>query len=259
MTNEKQVSFQAIDRACLLLETIAKNGPMSLNALHDELNLNKASLLRIALSLTENGFLNRDDKTGDYSLSLKLFELGVKATKSTNYPQLINNELEKLAESLNVIAQYSVEDHNELLCMQSIHPNTTGYSVFTEVGSRSPLYATSAGKAILSTYTNEQIFEKWKSFNVITYTKNTHTTIDSLLKDITTVRIKKYALDVEETSPGLFCIGAVVMNYTSRPIGAISLSSSHMSQEDEKNYSTALLRTVNLLSSSMGYTGARMR
>jgi IclR family KDG regulon transcriptional repressor len=170
MASPKPISFQAIDRACLVLETLAKHGSMTLNDLHEKLNLNKASLLRIVLSLVENDFLLRDAKTGEYKLSLKLFEIGVKASQSTNYPQLINSELEKLATKLNVIAQFSVEDNNELLCLQSVDSNTTnGFSVYTNIGSRSPLYATSAGKAILSTYTNEEVIEKWDLFLIYLY------------------------------------------------------------------------------------------
>lgn len=255
MAADKPGSFQAIDRACLVLETLADKGSMSLNDLHKELNLNKASLSRIALSLTNNGFLNRDEKTGDYSLSLKLFELGVKATKVTNYPQLISSELEKLAHNLDVIAQFSIEDHNELLCLQSINPHNTAFSVYTSIGGRSPLYATSAGKAILSTYTNEEILEKWDHFDVRQITPQTITNPEVLLKDIADSRKRQYALDKEETEPGLFCIGAVVMNYTNRPIGAVSLSTSQMTPDDEARYSRELLKSTQLLSASMGYTG----
>ncbi|MBC3537159.1 IclR family transcriptional regulator [Megasphaera hominis] len=256
MPTEKPASFQAIDRACLVLETIADQGQMSLNDLHTRLKLNKASLSRIVLSLTENGFLNRDEKSGEYSLSLKLFEIGVKATKATNYPRLITSELEKLASSLQVVAQFSVEDNGELLCLQSIDPeNMNSFSVYTSVGGRSPLYATSAGKAILSTYTNEEIMEKWNTFHVKTITPHTLTTLDALLQDIAETRKRKYAVDHEETEPNLFCIGAVIMNYTNRPIGAISLSAHSLTAEEEKHYSEELLKSVQLLSASMGYTG----
>lgn len=255
MSTEKSNSFQAIDRACLVLETIASQGTMSLNELHHQLGLNKASLSRIVISLANNGFLNRDEKTGDYSLSLKLFEIGVKATKNANYPVLINSELEKLANTLDVIAQFSIEDHNELLCLQSFNPKSNGFSVYTSVGGRSPLYATSAGKAILSTYTNEEIIEKWPHFDVKQFTIHTLTTPEALLQDIAQTRRRQYALDDQETENGLYCIGAVVMNYTNRAIGAISLSLSHMSPEDEKRCSQELLKSTQLLSASMGYIG----
>lgn len=256
MTLTKPVSFQAIDRACLVLETLARQGSMNLNTLHMELKLNKASLLRIMLSLIENGFVIKDEKTGEYKLSLKLFELGVKASQNTNYPQLINSELEKLSKNLNVTAQFSVEENNELLCLQSVDPNkSSGFSIYTNIGSRSPLYATSAGKAILSTYSNDEVLEKWKNFRVKKFTSHTITDFDSLLKDLSLTRQRQYAIDAEETQPGLFCIGAVLKNYTNRPIGAISLSSSKLTREDEKRYSLELLKSTHLLSASMGYTG----
>ena len=44
-------SVQAIDRAFLVLETVAKQESISLNNLHRELGLNKASLLRVATTL----------------------------------------------------------------------------------------------------------------------------------------------------------------------------------------------------------------
>ena len=70
-------SVQAIDRAFLVLETVAKQESISLNNLHRELGLNKASLLRVATTLCNNGYLLRDAKTGDYPLSLKAFEVGL--------------------------------------------------------------------------------------------------------------------------------------------------------------------------------------
>ena len=58
----------------------------------------------------------------------------------------------KKEKPLGVIAQFSVEDNNELLCLESYDPTGSSFSVYTRVGQRSPLYSTSAGKAILSTY-----------------------------------------------------------------------------------------------------------
>ena len=48
-------SFQAIDRAFLVLETIAHTGAMSLAELHKALNINKPALFRIVQALCNNG------------------------------------------------------------------------------------------------------------------------------------------------------------------------------------------------------------
>ena len=246
-------SVQAIDRACLVLETIAQKGTISLNELHEIVGINKPSLSRITASLCQNGFLKRNEKSGDYSLSLKLFELGVKATQGINYLNLIRSELEALSSELGVIAQFSVEDNNELLCLESIDPNNSNFSIYTRIGGRSPLYSTSAGKAILSTYSNDEILKKWDTMHVVALTPNTIKTSDDLLKDITLIRQRNYALDIEENEPGLFCVGTVLLNYTNKPIGAISLSSKTMSDEDQQRYANTLLSHTQRLSAIFGY------
>ena len=248
-------SVQAIDRAFMILETVAENGSMSLNDLFVNLGINKASLLRAAMALCSNGYLQRDAKTGDYSLSTKTFEIGVKAFRSLDYIGLIKSELEALSEELCVVAQYSIESENELLCLESFdRKNNSGFSIYTRVGSRSPLYSTSAGKAILSTYPNDEILNKWEKMNVKAITPNTILTYEGLMQDIAKIRLRNYALDMEENEPGLFCIGTVLLNYNRKPIGAISLSTDSMSKEDELRFSGALLRSTQKISSMLGYT-----
>ena len=254
MPESSMASVQAIDRAFLVLETVSQKGTMSLNDLHHALGVNKASLSRIALSLCGNGYLNRDAKTGDYSLSLRAFEIGVRAVRNLDYSNLVKGALEDLSTELDVIAQFSIEDNNELLCLESFDHRGSNFSIYTRVGERSPLYSTSAGKAILSTYSNEDIREKWEKLQVRPFTPNTITTLDSLMQDIALVRQRNYALDMEENEPGLFCIGTVLLNYNHKPVGAISLSSRSMTGEDQKRLGAALLQRSQRLSYMLGYS-----
>ena len=247
-------SVQAIDRAFLVMELIAQKGPMSLSDLHAALGINKPSLSRIALALYENGYLNRDPKSGDYTLSMRCFEVGVQALRNLDYLQLVRGALEELSTSLNVIAQFSIEDHNELLCLESFDQSNSSFSIYTRVGERSPLYSTSAGKAILSTYSNDEISKKWHNMDVHALTSKTMLTLDDLLQDISLTRQRNYALDIEENEPGLFCIGTVLLNYNRKPIGAISLSSTSMSDEQLQRYSTALIEQTQRISYMLGYT-----
>ena len=252
--DKKMNSVQAIDRALLVLETIAKESSLSINDLHILLGLNKASLSRITATLHNKGYLNREEKTGNYSLSLRTFEIGVRAVRNLDYINLIKGSLANLSSELSVIAQYSIEDHHELLCLESFDHKNTGFSLYTHVGQRSPLYATSAGKAILSTYSNEEIMEKWKHMEIRTLTSNTITDIDALLQDIALTRQRNYALDMEESEYGVYCIGTALLNYNRQPIGAISLSSSSMTAEEQECYGDALLQQSKRLSNMLGYS-----
>ena len=254
LNDTKMGSVQAIDRALLVLETIAQNGTLSINDLHNKLGLNKASLSRIASTLYSNGYLNRDAKTGDFSLSLRAFEIGVQAVRNLDYINLIKSGLAELSSNLKIVAQFSIEDHNELLCLESFDQQNTGFSIYTRVGQRSPLYSTSAGKAILSTYSNEEIIDKWEKMDVKPLTANTITDIETLLKDIAQIRQRNYALDLEENEHGVFCVGTVLLNYNRKPIGAVSLSANSMTAEEQLRYSEALLQRVHRLSNMLGYT-----
>lgn len=246
-------SFQAIDRAFLVLETVAHTGSMSLAELHKTLQINKPSLSRIVQALCDNGYLLRDEKAGTFALSLKAFEVGVHAVRSLNYMALIKSVLKELSTELGVIAQFSVEDNNELLCLESIDVNNTGFSVYTRVGERSGLYSTSAGKALLSVLTNDEILQKFEKMTIRQLTPNTITTSDALLQDIARTRTRGYALDLEENEPGLFCIGVPLMGYNGTPLGAISLSVKVMTPEVEKRLGEALLRATQRLSTMLGY------
>jgi len=254
MTEEKNGSVQIIDRTFRMLEMVAKKGSMSLKDIYTSLELNKASAFRIASALCANGYLNRDPGSGEYSLSFKTFEIGVYAVRNINYIGLIKSTLDQLASDFGVIAQFSVESDNELLCLESYDPDGSNFSVYTRVGQRSPLYSTSAGKAILSTYSNEDIRNKWSLMNVHAFTKNTITNLSDLLKDINLIRQRNYAVDIEESEPGLYCVGTVLLNYNRRPIGAISLSTNHMDEETQQKLSSALISQTRQLSYMLGYS-----
>lgn len=254
MAENSIAPLQVIDRAFIVLECVANNAEMSLNDIHRETGINKASLMRILASLCQNGYVNRSEKTGLYSLSFKAFEVGVKAVRTSDIDYVIRNSLEELSKKHDVIAQFSVEDHDELFCLQSYEEKATSFTVYTRVGQRTPMYSTSAGKAILSTYTNDEIREKWKHYNVRKLSANTITDIDELLKDIALVRQRGYAIDYEECEPGLFCVGTVLLNFNLKPIGAISLSTSELSNERIKELSSALLEHSRRVSYMLGYS-----
>jgi IclR family KDG regulon transcriptional repressor len=204
-----------------------------------------------------NGYLTKDSK-GHYSLTLKTYEVGISVIQRGNQINLINTVLGDLNKDSGRVAQFSVEDNSELLCLQSIGQITPVFFASTNAGKRSPLYCTSAGKAILSTYSNEDIIQKWEKFGVKPLTQNTHTDVQALLRDIAETRRRNYALDREEIEYGLFCVGSVGLNHTQSPRGAISVSGNTLSGEDEARISQMVINAARRLSGLLGYASANM-
>lgn len=245
----------ALDRGIRILELLSEHKKLSLNELHQLLGVGKASLLRLCYTLVNLGYLNKDENTGDYSLTMKMYEIGLRTVQNVDKMSVINSTLTELNNLTGRIAQFSVEDNNTLLCLQSIDKSDNLLSsVYTSRGGRSPLYCTSAGKAILSTYSNTDILEKFDRMDVKSLTKNTITDGQALLADIVETRKRGYALDLEENEPNLCCIGTIVLGQSGQPVGAISLSGSVFKDEKEiEELAGILLPAVARLSGMMGY------
>lgn len=252
-TITKMETIQAVDRAFSILELVSRKGSISLNDIQQEIKINKASLSRLVFTLVENGYLEKNDKSREYTLTLKSYEIGINAVQNLDKISLINSTLADLSSSTGRIAQFSVEDNNQLLCLQSIGQKTSTFSVYTSVGRRSPLYCTSAGKALLSAYPNDQIIKRWEQLDAKALTTHTITELHTFLQELSEVRKREYALDKEENEYGVFCVGAVVMDQTNSPIGAISISGDTLTSEEEAQISGVLLPAVQRLSSLFGY------
>lgn len=254
MQTESNGNIQTVERAFLVLETISRIGPVTFTDLQKNLSLNKASLSRIINTLLSIGYIKKNQENGALSLTMKAYEVGISAAQNQNQISLINSTLIDLRNETGLISQFSIEDNNELLCLQSMGYENSVFSVHTNVGQRSPLYSSSAGKAILATRSNSEIMEKWKYFDIQPLTARTHTSLESLLKDIDSIRRRGYALDMEETDYGLFCLGTVIMNHARVPIGSISVSGSSMTPEEEERLGKTVIQYAKRLSTLLGYT-----
>lgn len=250
--NDNQ-SLQLIDRCFSVLELVSERGSMSLKDIYTALELNKASTMRIANALCANGYLDKDSR-GNYSLTFKSYEIGIRAVSRVDYISFIRETLDQLSDNLGVIAQFSVREQNELLCLESFDLTRSNFSVYTRVGQRSQLYATSAGKAIISTYSDEEIKELWDKMNIRAFTRNTFTDFDAFMKDIYETRKRGYALDTEESELGLFCIGTPLINGNNKAIGAISLSTNRMDDATLQRLSAALLSQTQRLAYMLSYS-----
>lgn len=248
----KMETIQAVDRAFLILETISRKGSITPVDLSRELKISKASLSRLLYTLVQDGYLEQT-KNNEYILTLKSYEVGINALQNLDKLSLINSALVDLNRETGRIAQFSIEDSNQLLCIQSIGQSGTSFSIYTNVGKRSPLYCTSAGKAILATYANSDIIDKWNGFDIKALTTHTIVDMQEFLKEIAEIKKRRYALDREESEYRLFCVGAAVYDHTGLPIGAVSLSGDTLTQEEEKTLSDTVIQTAQRLSGLLGY------
>jgi IclR family transcriptional regulator, acetate operon repressor len=92
-----------------------------------------------------------------------------------------------------------------------------------EVGRRAPMHAFAAGKAILATYSEDELAEYLATSQREAFTRHTLTTETQLCQEIETIRRNGWARTREEHTPGIQGMARVVMA-GGRAAGAISIA-----------------------------------
>ena len=94
----------------------------------------------------------------------------------------------------------------------------------TKVGGRVAMVASGVGKAVLATYSNEDVSAIIHHHGMPRLTEKSIVRPGDLFKELEKIRRQGFAIDDEEACMGLRCIAAVVYNDCAEPLAAISVS-----------------------------------
>ena len=135
----------------------------------------------------------------------------------------------------------------------------TSLRKYSIIGQQKPLYCTSLGKALLLGLEDAEIRTILEGKTFERFGPNTHSDINSLLKDLKGCRTRGWTRDNEEAEPGVNCVAAPIRDYRGDVISAISTSwvlESRPELEPEK-VASRVVRAAEEISRCMGWTGAQ--
>jgi prepilin-type processing-associated H-X9-DG protein len=125
------------------------------------------------------------------------------------------------------------------------------------LGTLAPAYCTGLGKAILAFLPEDEVDIYLQTIEFERLTPNTIHSADTFKKALYRIRERGFAVDNEELSIGLRCIGAPVFDYTGRASFALSISgpTHRMSDERVEAMSEILQSVCQRLSKKIGSPG----
>jgi IclR family acetate operon transcriptional repressor len=94
----------------------------------------------------------------------------------------------------------------------------------TKVGGRVAMVASGVGKAVLATYSDEDVNAIIHRQGMPRLTEKSIVRPSELFRELQAIRRQGYAVDDEEARIGLRCVAAVVYSDCSEPLAAISVS-----------------------------------
>ena len=111
---------------------------------------------------------------------------------------------------------------NEVVLVDKVAP-AVGLQMATWVGKRLPIHCTALGKALLAYLPSDQI-EQYLKNGLIRYNENTIVSPNKLKDELIRIRMRGFAVDDEEETIGLRCVGAPVLDQENHGIAAISIA-----------------------------------
>ena len=216
--------IQVIARAARLLDAIARqeNGPATLKVLSAESGLHPSTAFRILSSLTEIGFVHRDE-AGRYGLGSRLRQLGSRVSSAVDLRREASPVMAWLRDQVGETVNLTVREGDEMVYVERA---TTARMMRVErvIGSRAPLHVTAVGKLMLGEDGEEGIGAYARRTGLPALTDKTHGDLSALRRDIELSRARGYALDNEETELGVGCIGVLVRDIDGGAVAGLSIS-----------------------------------
>ncbi len=249
-------TVQSVERTLDIVEALSANRTgIGVTELSKALTLHKSTVHRLLTTLMVRKYVEQDNESGKYRLSVKLFELGNAVLSKLNMRAHALPFLRELRERCRETVQLSIVDQNEVLYIDVLEsPEKIG--VKAAIGERAPLYCTAAGKVWLSHLPDERAQEVMKGVEYKPRTTATITSFDRLRDELSKVRETGVAKDMKEYDDDMCGLSAAIRNYRGRVIACISLAVPASRYTDASFSELAKLtrETADKISYSVGFT-----
>lgn len=222
LTNRSEAA--SLQRGLAVLELLSQesNGA-TLREITEQLNLPGASVLRIARTLVDLGYLSRDDKSKKFFLTNNFLLLGQPRAESRGLAECALAAMREIRRATGETTQLCCLVGTEMVILDqllSVHP----FKYSADLGARCPCYSCAPGKAIVA-YLPEE--DQNLVVNRIRFKRFTSTTISSkgqFREELQQIRKQGFATDLAEGMEGIHCLAAPVLDRHGVPVGAITIA-----------------------------------
>jgi IclR family acetate operon transcriptional repressor len=215
---------QSVDRALSIIETLAEDDEgYRLSDLAIRTGLSTSTVHRLLATLEGRRFVQFDRAESKWHVGARSFTVGATFARRRNFSAQAVPYLRKLRDLTRETANLAVVDDEFIVVLTRMESREIMRSL-TKVGGRVAMVASGVGKAVLATWSDQDVNTIIRHHGMPRLTEKSIVRPSDLFKELGKVRRQGYAIDDEEACMGLRCIAAVVFNDCSEPLAAISVS-----------------------------------
>jgi IclR family acetate operon transcriptional repressor len=215
---------QSVGRALQILEILAEDDEgYRLSDLAVRAGLSTSTVHRLLTTLEKRRFVQFDRLESKWHVGAQSFAVGATFTRRRNFVALAIPYLRRLRDQSRETANLAVVDDESLMVLMRLDSREIMRSL-TKVGGRLAMVASGMGKAVLATYSDDDVNAIIHRQGMPRLTEKSIIRASDLFRELETIRRQGYAVDDEEARVGLRCIAAVVHDSCREPLAAISVS-----------------------------------
>jgi IclR family acetate operon transcriptional repressor len=215
---------QSVDRALQIIETLAEDDEgYRLSDLAIRTGLSTSTTHRLLATLEKRRFVQFDRYQSKWHVGAQSFAVGATFTRRRNIVAQAMPYLRKLRDQTRETANLAVVDDGSIIVLTRMESREIMRSL-TKLGGRVAMVASGVGKAVLATYSDQDVNAIIRRQGMPRLTEKSIVRPGDLFRQLETIRRQGFAVDDEEARIGLRCVAAVVFSDSSEPLAAISVS-----------------------------------
>jgi len=244
MSKPKAVFYnRSLERALQILRAFSFDvRELTLGELSGTLNLSKATVYRLASTLTTYDFLRYDERSRKYSLGLRLFELGSIVFASFSLRKTASSHLDQLHSHLGKTVFLGIFQEDEVIYIDKRESVLNPIRFASEVGRRRPPYFGMFGQLLMAFLSDEEVDRILKKDPLKPITRKSITEKGKFKERLREIREQGFCVDVEEAIDGITGIAAPVKDYTGDVAAALGVG--FISSSEDSNGVNETIKAV---------------
>ena len=214
-------TVNAVTSALVIFAKVVEDGSTSLDGAADVAGVSRSTAYRLLATLTDLGLLDRI-RGGGYMPGAEAFRWASNLMEHFDLAKVAMPILRQLREQRGESVNLALLQGSQLIWVEVLESPGVLRTV-EKVGSRVPLHAAAAGKAVAAFLDQPQLARLLGPEPYERLTPETLTTWGELDGELVSIRTNGHSLDLESVELGVACVAAPIF-HGGRVAGAVSLS-----------------------------------
>ena len=211
-----------VEKALQLVEALSNSpAPIGISQLGRDLKLNKSTVYRLVDTLCRHNYVRQDPQSGRYSLTTKLWEMGVGVVQRLELRDIARPTLEAIARETGEATLLGIIQDHEVLVLDKVDSRQP-LQIFSRLGGRVALHCTSIGRALLAFQSNSFINEILAQLP--RRTERTITSRAALNLELERIRKLEVAECIDEWAVGVTGVAAPIRDMSGAVVGSLCIT-----------------------------------